>query len=182
MKRRGQTNPLATSDTEGQFMDEQIAPRIADQSECEQQDESLAARLAEWMRNQLPWWAISFTLHVAALASLLLLGRFTLPSAPRDQGAIFLPPEKVDSNVDPLKPFEVGAADVAPKPIDLETPPQVTGSPDADNVTPIPGPMGDRTSNLPPATDAASPQSDSVFRPYTFGPGPASNDPGSLVP
>jgi hypothetical protein len=49
----------------------QFAPRIADQSEGEQQGESLTAQLGEWMRNQLPWWAMSFTLHVAALASLL---------------------------------------------------------------------------------------------------------------
>ena len=154
-------------------MDEQIAPRFADQSEGEQQDESLAAQLGEWMRNQLPWWAISFTLHVAALASLLLLGRFTLPNGPHDDAAMFLPPERVESNDDSLKPFEVGAADIVPKPIDLETPPQIIGSPDAELVPPAPGepgePAGDSTSSsvkdsIPSASD---------FAPKTPGPGPA---------
>jgi len=36
--------------------------------------DSMGAILREWIRTQAPWWAVSFTVHMVLLASLLLLG------------------------------------------------------------------------------------------------------------
>ncbi len=44
--------------------------------------DSVFTQLREWMHGNLPWWAMSFSVHKIAIASLLLLGKMALPSAP----------------------------------------------------------------------------------------------------
>ena len=81
--------------------------------------DSMMGMLREWMRNQAPWWAMSFTVHMVLLSSLLLLGRFAadkkqddIPSFDEAQ----TPPVVVDA---PLKDYEIG--DPNPDPTVLDT-------------------------------------------------------------
>jgi hypothetical protein len=52
--------------------------------EEQREDEALAARLMEWVRNELIWYAGSFTIHLLALSLLLLVPNSVLTSASDD--------------------------------------------------------------------------------------------------
>src|SRR5437879_6077836 len=115
-------------------MDQQFTPRVERQSITDDQSDSVWSQVRDWMRNQLPWWSMSFTVHVAALASLLLLGRYSLPVAPNDDIATFLPAEQANVNREDVVPLGPPNADVGPTKIDLETTLQITGVPDAQQI------------------------------------------------
>src|SRR5580704_11205353 len=51
-------------------------------------DDSLLAQVQDWIRNQAPWWATSFMLHMFALSTLLLIGH-VMVSAPPDDAPAF---------------------------------------------------------------------------------------------
>ena len=71
-------------------------------------------------RTQAPWWAVSFTVHMVGLASLLLLGRFAgqrandeIPTFDEAQQAQVVAPE--------LKPYELGDPQLDPSVLDTES-------------------------------------------------------------
>ncbi len=51
-------------------------------------DASLVAQVQDWVRNQAPWWATSFMLHMLALSLLLLIGR-AIVATPKDDAPTF---------------------------------------------------------------------------------------------
>ena len=61
------------------------AKKVVEEPEDEEVLEgSLFADIQEWIRTAAPWWAISFTVHMVLLSSLLLLGRFVAPKVEGD--------------------------------------------------------------------------------------------------
>ncbi len=81
--------------------------------------DSMMGMLTEWMRYQAPWWAMSFTVHMILLSSLLLMGRFAADKKQEDIPSFDeaqTPPAVVDA---PLKDYEIG--DPNPDPTVLDT-------------------------------------------------------------
>jgi hypothetical protein len=65
---------------------------------------SLLRDIHDWLRTQAPWWTVSCTAHMAALAMLLLLGRMVVPKIDADASA-FDPVDiakKAEAPVDPI--------------------------------------------------------------------------------
>ena len=61
------------------------AKKVVEEPEEEEAVEgSLSADIQEWIRTAAPWWAISFTVHMVLLSSLLLLGKFLPPKIEGD--------------------------------------------------------------------------------------------------
>ncbi len=76
---------------------------------------------------------ISFTAHVVALASLLLIGRFALPVIQGDDIPTFSAPiEAASKNDPPLKNFDPGLPDDRPLPIDVNAPLEFVAQPNND--------------------------------------------------
>lgn len=73
-------------------MEQSIPPQIDEHVETIESRDTMWSQLRDWMRNQLPWWSMSFTVHVVALASLLLLGRFTMSATTHDDIVTFVSP------------------------------------------------------------------------------------------
>src|SRR5436305_5225351 len=74
----------------------------------EELDGSTMGALSEWMREQAPWWAMSFTVHMVVLAILfVVLGHF-VPEKKQDDIPSFdeaqTPPAVVDAD---LKKYEI---------------------------------------------------------------------------
>src|SRR5258708_2621989 len=81
--------------------------------------DSLIGRLREWISAQAPWWAVSLTVHMVGLASLLLLGRLAgqktndeIPTFDEAQTAVVAPD---------LKPYEIGDPQLDPSTLDTES-------------------------------------------------------------
>ncbi|HEX3999123.1 MAG TPA: prenyltransferase/squalene oxidase repeat-containing protein [Pirellulales bacterium] len=77
---------------------------VEESEDAEFEQRSFISHFRDFVRTQAPWWAVSCTAHMAALAMLLLLGRMIVPKA--DTGDVgFNPPEAVvdasDAPVDP---------------------------------------------------------------------------------
>jgi hypothetical protein len=83
-------------------------------------DASLVAQVQDWIRNQAPWWATSFMLHMFALSMLLLIGR-AIVSTPKDDAPTF---DAADVQPAPAEP------DLAPIPLNDPPPDQGMISPD----------------------------------------------------
>jgi hypothetical protein len=117
--------------------------------------ESLTSQLRQWMRDQLPWWSMSFTVHIAALASLLLLGRFALPSAPKDDIASFVAPP-ADPHVDEISSMQLpnDPNPAQPNSIELENPAAIVAADDLDRTSPSTVPQGDPKANPEPLSGA----------------------------
>ncbi|HEV2972147.1 MAG TPA: prenyltransferase/squalene oxidase repeat-containing protein [Pirellulales bacterium] len=82
--------------------------------------DSVLGMLSEWIRTQAPWWAVSFTVHMVALASLLLLGKFA-GQKPNDEIPTFEEAEQTAMVDAPLKPYELGEPQVDPKTLSTDT-------------------------------------------------------------
>jgi hypothetical protein len=103
-----------------------------------QEDEPLAARLVEWVRTELVWYAGSFTIHLLALSVLLLMGNFA-PTARVDNAPSFDAPEAErtpSDKIPDLGPLVIGEPEESqPTEIDLTampiTPPAAPGDGDA---------------------------------------------------
>ena len=54
--------------------EETKAAEVAEDPELLEDDDSLMGQIKDWVRTQAPWWATSFTVHMVALSTLLLLG------------------------------------------------------------------------------------------------------------
>jgi hypothetical protein len=83
--------------------------------------DSMGAILREWIRTQAPWWAVSFTVHMVLLASLLLLGSLASSKIADDIPTfdeVQTPPPVAEQ---PLKPFEVGDPQLEPSSLDTES-------------------------------------------------------------
>src|SRR5579862_9550332 len=59
--------------------EETKAAEVAEDPELLEDDDSLMGQIKDWVRTQAPWWATSFTIHMVALSTLLLLGRVIAP-------------------------------------------------------------------------------------------------------
>jgi hypothetical protein len=81
---------------------------------------SLSADIQEWIRTAAPWWAISFTVHMVLLASLLLLGRF-LPDKIEGEAPEFLDAKETASTDPPVENYEVGPPQIDPTELNTET-------------------------------------------------------------
>ncbi len=146
-------------------MNEPIPPQLEEYSDDAEQ--GVWRDLREWMRNQLPWWSMSFTVHIAALASLLLLGRFAMTPTPQNDVATFAPVERFDEPnqiIESVPPDPVG--DEIPRPINVEIPPDPVGMPDAP-----PAPAGLGQTGAPDGIDQPA-----IGHQNTIG------DPGAWVP
>ncbi len=94
-------------------------PRDEELEDGELNEVSPLASLHDWLRTQAPWWAVSCTAHMAALAMLLLLGKMIVPKIETGETA-FDPVEivaKTDSTVD-QSPIDPGPPDPDYKSID----------------------------------------------------------------
>ncbi len=68
----------------------------------EMNENSLLVDVRNWLRTQAPWWAMSCTAHMAALAMLLLLGRMIVPTIDSDAPA-FTEAEVAQKDETPLE-------------------------------------------------------------------------------
>jgi hypothetical protein len=147
---------------------------VESQTASEERSESLGALLCDWLRNQSPWWSMSFTVHFAALASLLLLGRFAMPSAPKDDVASFVAPLP-DPHVDEISSVATPSDPNSAKPnnVDVENPLPLVASSDVDRLSPMTGPQSDPKANPEPTPGAQDLSvAPSGFPPLGSGPGP----------
>jgi Prenyltransferase and squalene oxidase repeat len=94
---------------------------IPEEELLREDSDSMGAILRDWIRTQAPWWAVSFTVHMVLLASLLLLGSLA-SSKIADNIPTFdevqTPPTVAEQ---PLKPFEVGAPQLESSTLDTES-------------------------------------------------------------
>jgi hypothetical protein len=158
-------------------------PRDEELEDGELLEGSLLGSLHDWLRTQAPWWAVSCTAHMAALAMLLLLGKMIVPKIEADV-QLFDPvdvAEKVDAPVDPT------VVDRRPPDLDYRPPEDITTE------APPPGTSPDDVGPPVPATGEQIPTSTSVVSvdvggfPTTMpGPGPkvpgSGGIPGNLLP
>ena len=158
-------------------------PRDEELEDAELHEDSLLGSLHDWLRTQAPWWAVSCTAHMAALAMLLLLGKMIVPKIEADM-----------QQFDPVDVAEKVDAPVDPTVVDRR-PPDLDYSPPADITTesPPPGTSPDDVGPPAPATGEQNPTSTSVVSvdiggfPNTMpGPGPkvpgSGGIPGNLLP
>ncbi len=82
--------------------------------------DSMMGMLKEWIRTQAPWWAVSFTVHMIGLASLLLLGRFAGQRA-NDEIPTFDEAQEKQVVAPDLKPYELGEPQLDPSVLDTES-------------------------------------------------------------
>ncbi len=94
---------------------------VPDEELLVEDSDSMGAILREWIRTQAPWWAVSFTVHMVLLASLLLLGSLASSRVADDIPTfdeVQAPPAPTEQ---PLKPFEVGEPQLQPSTLDTES-------------------------------------------------------------
>jgi hypothetical protein len=82
--------------------------------------DSMMGMLSEWIRTQAPWWAVSFTVHMVGLASLLLLGRFAGQKA-NDEIPTFDEAQQTPVVAPDLKPYELGDPQLDPSKLDTDS-------------------------------------------------------------
>ena len=82
--------------------------------------ESMMGMLQDWIRTQAPWWAVSFTVHMVALASLLLLGRLAGQKT-NDEIPTFDEAQTTPVVAPDLKNYELGDPQLDPSTLDTES-------------------------------------------------------------
>lgn len=96
------------------------AKKVAEEPEEEEVlDGSFMADIQEWIRTAAPWWAISFTVHMVLLSSLLLLGRFVNPKVEGD------PPQLEEATQTaaepPVENYQLGDPQTDPSELNTES-------------------------------------------------------------
>jgi hypothetical protein len=96
--------------------------KAAENPEAEEElidDDSLMGQIQEWIRTQAPWWATSFTIHMVALSTLLLLGNLIVPNQHEDAPAF----EAADTQMNeaPAEHYDLGDPQVDPSELSTES-------------------------------------------------------------
>ncbi len=100
--------------------EETKAAEVAEDPELLEDDDSLMGQIKEWVRTQAPWWATSFTIHMVALSTLLLLGRVMVPKQEGDAPA-FDTAETTKQDDAPPEHYEIGDPQVDPSELSTES-------------------------------------------------------------
>ena len=97
------------------------AKKVVEEPEDEEAVEgSLSADIQEWIRTAAPWWAISFTVHMVLLSSLLLLGKFLPPTVEGDASA-FEDIKETAMTEPPVENYELGQPQLEPTQLDTQS-------------------------------------------------------------
>jgi len=100
---------------------EQTKPaEVAEEPELLEDDDSLLGQIKEWVRTQAPWWATSFTVHMVALSTLLLLGRVMVPK-PEGEAPAFDEAQTNKMDAAPPEHYEIGDPQVDPSELSTES-------------------------------------------------------------
>lgn len=152
---------------------EEARNSVEQPEEEEYLDGSLMADIQEWIRTAAPWWAISFTVHMVLLSSLLLMGRFVTPKAEGDAPSFDEAKETADAKP-PVENYQLGPPQIDPAELSTQslldmTPSQPAQSEQINDASPEFTPRGGGSGMNTAAPDLAG---STPFSVNAMGPGP----------
>lgn len=150
------------------------AKKVVEEPEDEEAVEgSLSADIQEWIRTAAPWWAISFTVHMVLLSSLLLLGKF-LPQKIEGDAPAFDEAKDTTMAEPPVENYQLGDPQIDPSELTTETLMDMTPSQPAqtEQINDDSAVFTERGGGAAMTTTAPEMGGNGGFNVKAFGPGP----------
>ncbi len=160
---------------------EEARNSVEQPEEDEYLEGSMMADIQEWIRTAAPWWAISFTVHMVLLSSLLLLGRFVAPK-PEGNAPSFDEAKDTADAEPPVEKYQLGPPQIDPSELNTEslldmTPSQPAQTEQINDASPEFTPRGGGMAMNSPAPVMGG---SGDFNVNAFGPGPKIQGPGGI--